>query len=476
MVIMNSEEVERKILLVLRILHNSGEPLGARLIARLMEEHGVFLSERTVRYHLQLMDERGLTRLVGRHDGRVITEAGIDEISHARVKDKVGFAISRIENLAFQTSLNLDTREGAVPVNVSFFQEDTFDDVLTAMKPAFQSRLFVSDRAHMVMPFHRLIDEYREQDRSRGEKIGTTKRGIGPCYGDKASRVGLRMGDLLDPSLAEVLDQKLAEQNRILEALGAPPQDVSAVKAQYLEAAAFLGPHIADTVTLLNRAIDSKESVLFEGAQGTMLDIDFGTYPFVTSSNATAGGACTGSGVAPHRIDQVIGVVKAYTTRVGEGPFPTELLDDTGRILRETGHEFGATTGRPRRCGWFDAVVARYSVMINGIDFWAMTKMDVLDPFETIRICVAYECDGRRYDAVPASVRVLERCRPVYEDFKGWKCSTRDVTRFEDLPSQAKAYVARIEQITGVPVGILSVGPRRDSTMRLAPSLGSGKN
>jgi len=338
------------------------------------------------------------------------------------------------------------------------------------------ARLFVSDRAHMVMPFHRLIDEYREQDRSRGEKIGTTKRGIGPCYGDKASRVGLRMGDLLDPSLAEVLDQKLAEQNRILEALGAPPQDVSAVKAQYLEAAAFLGPHIADTVTLLNRAIDSKESVLFEGAQGTMLDIDFGTYPFVTSSNATAGGACTGSGVAPHRIDQVIGVVKAYTTRVGEGPFPTELLDDTGRILRETGHEFGATTGRPRRCGWFDAVVARYSVMINGIDFWAMTKMDVLDPFETIRICVAYECDGRRYDAVPASVRVLERCRPVYEDFKGWKCSTRDVTRFEDLPSQAKAYVARIEQITGVPVGILSVGPRRDSTMRLAPSLGSGKN
>lgn len=338
------------------------------------------------------------------------------------------------------------------------------------------SRLFVSDRAHMVMPFHRLIDEYREQDRSRGEKIGTTKRGIGPCYGDKASRVGLRLGDLQDASLSALLDQKLQEQNRILAALGAPEQDVASVKAEYMEAAAFLSPHIADTITLLNRAIDAGEAVLFEGAQGTMLDIDFGTYPFVTSSSATAGGACTGTGVAPHRIDQVLGVIKAYTTRVGEGPFPTELLDDTGKLLRETGHEFGATTGRPRRCGWFDAVVARYSVMINGIDFWAVTKLDVLDPFETIRICVAYECEGRRYDTVPANVRILEKCRPVYEDFKGWKCSTKDVTRFEDLPAQAKAYVARLEKITGVPVGILSVGPRRDSTLRLAPSMRSGKN
>ncbi|HPF98869.1 MAG TPA: adenylosuccinate synthase [Kiritimatiellia bacterium] len=338
------------------------------------------------------------------------------------------------------------------------------------------SRLFVGDRAHMVMPFHRLIDEYREQDRSQGEKIGTTKRGIGPCYGDKASRVGLRIGDLLDASLASLLDQKLGEQNRILAALGAPEQDVVSVKAEYMAAAAFLGPHIADTITLLNQAIDRKENVLFEGAQGTMLDIDFGTYPFVTSSSATAGGACVGTGVAPHRIDQVIGVIKAYTTRVGEGPFPTELLDETGALLRETGREFGATTGRPRRCGWFDAVVARYSVMINGIDFWAVTKLDVLDPMDVIRICVAYECDGKRYDTVPASVRILEKCRPVYEDFKGWKCSTKDITRFEDLPAQAKAYVARLAEITGVPVGILSVGPRRDSTLRLAPSMRSGKN
>ena len=328
-------------------------------------------------------------------------------------------------------------------------------------------RLFVSDRAHVVFPFHRLTDENREQTRSRGDKIGTTKRGIGPSYADKAARVGLRMGDLLDPDFPTLLSARLKEQNIILAALGAPALVEKDVLAEYTAAAKRLAPLIADTIPVLNRAIAEGESVLFEGAQGTMLDIDFGTYPFVTSSNATAGGACTGSGVAPHRIDRVIGVVKAYTTRVGEGPFPTELLDDTGKMIRETGNEFGATTGRPRRCGWFDAVVARYSVMINGIDLWAVTKMDVLDSLETIRICVAYECDGRRFETVPANIRVLEKCKPVYEDFKGWKASTKDVSRFEDLPPQARAYIRRLEELTGVPVWILSVGPRRESTIKL---------
>ncbi len=328
-------------------------------------------------------------------------------------------------------------------------------------------RLFVSDRAHIVFPFHRVSDEYREQARSHGDKIGTTKRGIGPSYADKAARVGLRMGDMLDPDFPSLLSAHIKEQNSILAALGAPPIAEKDVLAEYTAAAKRLAPFITDTIPILNRGIAAGESVLFEGAQGTMLDIDFGTYPFVTSSSATAGGACTGSGVAPHRIDRVIGVVKAYTTRVGEGPFPTELLDDTGKMIRETGHEFGATTGRPRRCGWFDAVVARYSVMINGIDFWAVTKMDVLDSLETIRICVAYECGGKRYETVPANIRVLEKCKPVYEDFKGWKVSTKDVSRFEDLPAQAKAYIRRLEELTGVPVWILSVGPRRDSTMKL---------
>ncbi len=333
-----------------------------------------------------------------------------------------------------------------------------------------QGQLFISDRAHIVFPYHRLADEKRES-RAFEEKIGTTKRGIGPSYSDKATRVGLRMGDLLDKNYAERLRVRLAEQNVMLAALGVEGPDEKTVLTQYQEAARILSPMIADTILLLNRALARGESVLFEGAQGTMLDIDFGTYPFVTSSNTTAGGACTGAGVAPYRIDQVIGVIKAYTTRVGEGPFPTELKDDAGRRLQELGHEFGATTGRPRRCGWFDAVVARYSAMINGIDYWALTKMDVLDQMETIRICTAYEVDGKVLDSVPANVRILEKCTPVCEDFSGWRTSTQGISRFEDLPARAKAYVKKVEALTGVPVGILSVGPRRDSTMRLPISL-----
>ncbi|OGV42680.1 MAG: adenylosuccinate synthase [Lentisphaerae bacterium GWF2_57_35] len=328
-------------------------------------------------------------------------------------------------------------------------------------------RFFVSDRAHIVFPYHKLQDEFSELQRSKNDQIGTTRRGIGPSYGDKASRFGLRMGDLLDPMFPSLLEARLQEKNRILSALGSAPLELAKVLVEYQEAARYLAPFIVDTIPLLNAAVRKGEKVLFEGAQGTMLDIDYGSYPFVTSSSATAGGACTGTGVPPNRIDHVIGVVKAYTTRVGEGPFPSELKDETGELLRKTGNEFGATTGRPRRCGWFDAVVARYSVMINGIDSWAVTKLDVLDPMETIRICVAYECDGKRVENVPANIRVLEKCRPVYEDFPGWLTSTKEATRFEDLPAQAQAYVARLSELTGVPVSILSVGPRRDSTMIL---------
>ena len=328
-------------------------------------------------------------------------------------------------------------------------------------------RLFISDRAHMVMPYHKLIDEHRETRKTDGDRIGTTKRGIGPAYGDKASRVGLRMGDLLDPAFPDLLRARVEENNRILAAVGSPPVDGAALLASLQQAAAALRPYIADTVVMINAALARGETALFEGAQGTLLDIDFGTYPYVTSSNATAGGACTGSGVAPHRIDRVIGVVKAYSTRVGEGPFPTELLDETGEKIRQVGREFGSTTGRPRRCGWFDAVVARYAALISGIDGWAMTKLDVLDDQPVLRICTAYECDGVRYDSVPANVRLLSRCRPVYEEMPGWMTSTRDVRRFEDLPAAAQAYVRRLEAITGVPVEILSVGARRESTLRL---------
>jgi adenylosuccinate synthase len=329
-------------------------------------------------------------------------------------------------------------------------------------------RLFVSDRAHIVFPYHGAIDAAREDSLAEGEKIGTTKRGIGPCYCDKVSRVGLRAGDLIDREFPSLIKSRLEEANRMLAEFGAKPVDEAELVAEYVEAAEKLRPYIVDSVTMLNDAIANGESVLFEGAQGTMLDIDFGSYPFVTSSNTTAGGACTGAGVAPNKIERVIGVIKTYTTRVGEGPFPTELFDDAGAEMARVGHEFGATTGRPRRCGWFDAVVGRYAAAINGVDYWAMTKLDVLDGFETLKICTAYECDGVIYKNMPASSRVLADCKPVYEEMPGWMESTSDVTEYADLPPKAKAYVERLCELTSVKLGILSVGPKRESTLRVA--------
>jgi len=333
---------------------------------------------------------------------------------------------------------------------------------------AVKGRLFISDRAHAVFPYHRAWDAHKEDSGQAGGKIGTTRRGIGPSYGDKIARTGLRMGDLLSSDFAAQLTARIEENNKALTAMGAAPIETGAVLKDYLAAAAALKPYIADTIPVVNKALAGGKSVLFEGAQGTMLDIDFGTYPFVTSSNASSGGACTGAGVPPQRISRVIGVIKAYTTRVGEGPFPTELKDATGDQLRAKGREFGATTGRPRRCGWFDAVVARYSAMINGIDYWAMTKLDVLDEQDTIKVCVSYKCDGKVHDTVPASLDTLARCEPVYRELKGWKKPTHSITKFNDLPREARDYVAALCEITGVPLGILSVGPGRENTLRVA--------
>ncbi len=332
-------------------------------------------------------------------------------------------------------------------------------------------RLFVSDRAHLVFPYHRELDAAREERTgSTGKNIGTTKRGIGPAYGDKAARIGLRAGDLLDEAFPDMLRGLIADKNTVLQALDADALDVESVVSEVLEAGRFLAPFITDTIPLLHEVLDRGESILLEGAQGTMLDIDYGTYPFVTSSNATAAGACTGTGIPPHRIDKVLGVVKAYTTRVGEGPFPTELLDADGKKMAEVGNEFGATTGRPRRCGWFDAVVARYSVMINGVNSWAITKLDVLDAFETIRVCTAYELDGQRIVSIPGNIRTFGKCRPVYEDFAGWMEPTTGAESFAELPALAQVYLRRLEELTGVPAELVSVGPRRASTIRVSPS------
>lgn len=328
-----------------------------------------------------------------------------------------------------------------------------------------EGRLFISDRAHVVFPYHRMLDAQGEARKAKGEQIGTTQRGIGPTYGDKAARFGLRMADLIDPEFPELLRSRIEDKNRALSALGAPTVEFAEVLAATQEAMTVLRPLVCDTIPLLHAAVCAGDNILFEGAQGIMLDIDFGTYPFVTSSNSSSGGAATGSGVPPNRMDRVLGVLKAYTTRVGEGPFPTELHDTDGEELRRIGREFGATTGRPRRCGWFDAVVAHHAVMTCGVDEWALTKLDVLDGFETLKICTAYELDGQQVEHIPANVRRLARCTPIYEEMPGWKTSTKGITRYEDLPAAAQRYIARLEEVSGAPVAILSLGPRRTETI-----------
>ena len=324
--------------------------------------------------------------------------------------------------------------------------------------------LLISDCAHLVLPYHRLIDEQREL-RKGHTKIGTTKRGIGPAYGDKAARTGLRMADLMQPALfSQKLQAKIRENNSILKAFGAKPISFPQVNELYLAAGDRLQPFVANTVVYLHRALQHGKEILFEGAQGTFLDIDHGTYPYVTSSNTTAGGACTGSGVAPHRMDRVVGVMKAYTTRVGEGALPTED-GALGDMLHEMGREFGATTGRARRCGWFDAVASRYAMMINGIDELAITNLDGLDTVDPIRVCVGYKLDGKRLDVPPSDARQLENCTPVYKEFRGWNQSTRRAKKFSQLPSAAKNYVKSISEMTGAKLKIVSVGPTREETI-----------
>jgi len=318
----------------------------------------------------------------------------------------------------------------------------------------------------LVMPYHRLLDEQRELRKGRA-KIGTTKRGIGPAYGDKAARTGLRVSDLMQPILfAKKLQAKIRENNSILQALGANPINYREVHEAYLAAGEKLWPFVTNTVVYLHRALERGKEILFEGAQGTFLDIDHGTYPYVTSSNTTAGGACTGTGVPPHRMDQVVGVMKAYTTRVGEGPLPTEDRRLAQR-LHSLGREFGATTGRARRCGWFDSVATRYATMINGLDELAITNLDGLDDVDPIRICVGYRLNGKRLDVPPCDAVQLDNCEPIYEEMPGWKQSTTSAKKLSQLPLSARNYVKRLGQLTGAKISIVSVGPTRAQTIFL---------
>ena len=326
--------------------------------------------------------------------------------------------------------------------------------------------LVLSETAHLVLPYHRELDGAREMAKGKN-KIGTTKRGIGPAYGDKAARVGLRVGDLMNPArFEEKLKSRIKENNEVLKALGAKPVSFKDVHAAYRKAGDYLKPFITNTVVLLHQALQQGKSMLFEGAQGTFLDIDHGTYPFVTSSNTTAGGACTGSGVPPHRIDRVVGVLKAYTTRVGEGPLPTENAEISD-MLHALGREFGATTGRARRCGWFDAVATRHAQMVNGIDDLAITNVDGLDTLETIKVCIAYRDGKKRYDYIPNDIEVLARCQPVYAEFEGWQEPLDKIRHWNKMPAKAKAYLKAIAELTGARLSIVSVGPGREQTMFL---------
>jgi len=324
--------------------------------------------------------------------------------------------------------------------------------------------LCVSESAHLVLPYHRELDSQRETLKGKN-KIGTTKRGIGPAYGDKAARTGLRMIDLINPDRFEtLLRAKIKENNEILRAFGAKPLSFAKVHAEYRAAGDRLKPFVTNTVVLLHEATRRNAEILFEGAQGTFLDIDHGTYPFVTSSNTTAGGACTGSGVAPHRMERVVGVMKAYTTRVGEGPLPAESAE-IADLLHGMGREFGATTGRARRCGWFDAVATHYATMINGIDELAVTNLDGLDTVENIKVCIAYRAGAARLDYMPADIELLARCRPVFAEFPGWRAPTTHCRDWKDLPLAARNYLKALAELTGARLGIVSVGPAREQTI-----------
>lgn len=329
--------------------------------------------------------------------------------------------------------------------------------------------LRISDRAHIILPYHMVLDEL-EEERKGPNKIGTTRKGIGPAYMDKAARIGIRIADLLDKEEFSVKLRHIAEQkNELIKMYNGQPLDVEAMLAEYLEYAEYIRPYVTDTSVVLNDNIDEGKKVLFEGAQGVMLDIDQGTYPYVTSSNPTAGGVCIGSGVGPSKIEEVIGVAKSYTTRVGDGPFPTELNNEVGDFIREAGHEYGTTTGRPRRVGWFDSVVVRHARRVSGITGLSLNSLDVLTGLETVKICTSYKYKDQVIDYYPANLKMLAECEAIYEEMPGWSEDITQCKTLEDLPESTRNYVKRVSELTGIPISIFSVGRNREQTNQVRP-------
>ena len=397
------------------------------------------------------------------HVGVVVRYQGGNNAGHTVVVGREKFVLQSIPSGILHPGVRCVIGCGVVIDPASLIEEM---ESLVQRGVSLDGNLYISKNAHLIMPYHPALDQASEA-KLGARRIGTTGKGVGPAYMDKAARVGIRMADLLDERLfREKLEVNLAQTNRLLrEIYDAQTFSVEEILAPYMRFAGWLAPYVTDTALLLNRWIESGYSVLFEGAQGTMLDLDHGTYPYITSSSTTAGGASTGTGVPPTRIHGALGVAKAYTTRVGGGPFPTEMEDAVGEAIRTRGNEYGATTGRPRRCGWFDVVVMRYAVRINGFDTVALTKLDVLDELPTIKVCVGYKWRGDIITEFPEDESVLREAEPVYEEVSGWVTSTQGIRHEAELPAKARQYLERLEELIGVPFCLISTGAVRDDTI-----------
>ncbi len=395
----------------------------------------------------------------------IIRYQGGNNAGHTVVIDGESFILHLIPSGILHKGKTCIIGNGVV-VNPAALIEEI--EKLSARGIRVEKNLLISEQAHIIFPYHWKMDELREIAKGR-KKIGTTKRGIGPCYTDKVSRCGIRMADLLDVNIfSKKLKANLKEKNAILRNVyGFKGYSFNAIYKQYMNYREKIKGYIKDTTLIINKALDKNKRVLFEGAQGTMLDVDFGTYPYVTSSNSTAGGACTGSGVGPSRIGKVTGVVKAYTTRVGEGPFPTEFSDKLMNIIRHKGKEFGATTGRPRRCGWFDTLIVKHAVMVSGITEIVVTKLDVLDGLEKIKICTGYKYKGKSCKAFPANIEMLFNVKPQYEELPGWMSDTSGIQSFNKLPRNAVRYLKRLSDLVGAKISMVSVGSERKQTLKL---------
>lgn len=391
---------------------------------------------------------------------------GGNNAGHTILIDDKKFKLSLIPSGVFYEDKTCVIGNGMVVNPEALIQEITY-----IHDNGFSTKnLVISDRAHVILPYHMVLDEL-EEDRKGPNKIGTTRKGIGPAYMDKAARTGIRIADLMDAEEFELkLRHMVKEKNQVIQQVyGGEPLDVEEILKQYLEYAEFIRPYVTDTSVVLNNAIDENKRVLFEGAQGVMLDIDQGTYPYVTSSNPSAGGVCIGSGVGPSKINEVIGVAKSYTTRVGDGPFPTELNNEVGDYIREKGHEYGTVTGRARRVGWFDTVVVRHARRVSGITGLSLNSLDVLTGLDTVKICVGYKYRGEFITHYPASLKMLAECEAVYEEMPGWSEDITKAKKLEDLPETTRNYVTRVSELTGIPIAIFSVGRNREQTNQILP-------